>query len=266
MNKLKVYLAGKVGGKKWNFARLIEDKKIDWRSSDGNKHGEHDFGGAQYTYGALRCEVQDWAISRLEESDLLVAYLDRPTSFGSIAEIAYQSAKGKPSIVFVKEHPDNHLLWDDWVKSHNGKMYDAYWFVSCFPHVHPYTVDSAETAADFFQRVIINRYLCESPMEVAFFEAAVHRIREVIPQYIFGDFRLDFAIPTAKLAIEIDGHDYHSSKGQRQADASRDRTLIKAGWTPIRFTGSEIFRDVEHCVENVVDILKSRKPELLCLN
>ena len=52
--------------------------------------------------------------------------------------------------------------------------------------------------------------------------------------------RLDFAlVPTGasgpKLAIELDGHGFHSSKEALESDASRDRALGRAGWTPIRF-------------------------------
>ena len=54
-------------------------------------------------------------------------------------------------------------------------------------------------------------------------------------------YRLDFAIPEKKIAIEVDGHEFHSTKEQRTKDAVRDRNLQLEGWRVFRFTGSEIY-------------------------
>jgi len=70
-------------------------------------------------------------------------------------------------------------------------------------------------------------------------------------------YRVDFTITggTRKLAVEIDGHEFHASKAARSADAARDIALTKAGWTPVRFTGSDIWRNADDCAARALDLL-----------
>jgi hypothetical protein len=49
-------------------------------------------------------------------------------------------------------------------------------------------------------------------------------------------FRLDFAYPDHKVAIEYDGWDAHRSRTSFDADRRRDRILQLAGWTVLRIT------------------------------
>lgn len=95
----------------------------------------------------------------------------------------------------------------------------------------------------------------ESPIETMLLKALYSHIA-VVPQYNVGPFRLDFAIPSAKIAIEVDGHDYHKTKEQRTHDSRRDRFLQANGWRILRFTGTEIYRDVEQCVREILAIVK----------
>jgi very-short-patch-repair endonuclease len=76
----------------------------------------------------------------------------------------------------------------------------------------------------------------------------------VTPQHQIRQFRVDFAVVERRLVVELDGHDYHSTKEQRGADASRDRILTGWGWTVLRYTGSEIHSDVHACVGEVAQI------------
>ena len=45
-----------------------------------------------------------------------------------------------------------------------------------------------------------------------------------------------------KIAIECDGHDFHSSKEQIRKDSMRTRKLMSQGWRVIRYSGSEIYQ------------------------
>lgn len=80
----------------------------------------------------------------------------------------------------------------------------------------------------------------------------------------FGDsekhsrYRVDFILRDARLIIELDGHEYHSTPEQLENDAIRQRYLTRAGFSVIRFTGREIKRNVMDCVENVRAIYKER--------
>jgi len=79
-----------------------------------------------------------------------------------------------------------------------------------------------------------------------------------IPQYKLmvdeNNYRLDFAliyekfindelIKEVKIAIECDGHDFHSSKEQIRKDSIRSRKLMSNGWRVIRYSGSEIYQN-----------------------
>jgi very-short-patch-repair endonuclease len=70
-------------------------------------------------------------------------------------------------------------------------------------------------------------------------------------------YRVDFMIyyEGTAYAVEVDGHDWHKSKRQRAYDAARDRFLEMRGVSTIRFTGSEIHRDVRGCVFQLIDCL-----------
>lgn len=73
-----------------------------------------------------------------------------------------------------------------------------------------------------------------------------------------GRFRVDFILKDARLIIELDGHDYHSTKEQLENDAIRQRYLSRAGYTVIRFTGREINNNPSSCVSEVREIYKER--------
>lgn len=80
----------------------------------------------------------------------------------------------------------------------------------------------------------------------------------------FGDknkhfrYRVDFILMDARLIIELDGHNYHSSPEQLKNDSKRQRYLSRAGFTVIRFTGSEIVNDCAECVSEVRAIYRER--------
>jgi very-short-patch-repair endonuclease len=97
----------------------------------------------------------------------------------------------------------------------------------------------------------------ESPIEEKFWNAL--RLEHFItPQFRIGRYRVDFAIESHKIAIELDGHEFHKSKEQRTNDAERERYLQRQGWHVIRFTGTEIWNDVGQCISDMVAIMNSR--------
>src|SRR5207253_9305895 len=101
---MKIYLAGKVAGEKWNL--IPSPTKHQWESSDGGNHSEHNYGYSACVLSNAYSEqgvVGDCAISELSVSDFLIALLDQPDSFGSIAEIAFFSASDKASLLFAIE-------------------------------------------------------------------------------------------------------------------------------------------------------------------
>lgn len=78
---------------------------------------------------------------------------------------------------------------------------------------------------------------------------------KLFQQYVVGDYRVDFCVPELRLAIEVDGHDFHErTKEQAAADKQRDRALAMAGYRVIRFTGSEIYADPNDAVVECMDV------------
>lgn len=106
----------------------------------------------------------------------------------------------------------------------------------------------------------------ESPIEHRFWAHAygpLSALGRLTPQTNTKEgYRVDFTLTNIpgvdllRVAIELDGHDYHSSQDQRNYDTARDRVLLKAGWQVVRFTGSQINRDVEGCVNECVDLVR----------
>lgn len=92
-----------------------------------------------------------------------------------------------------------------------------------------------------------------SPIERIFFDAW----REAYPdtvlkrQHQIGKYFVDFAHIDTQIAIELDGHEFHSSRKDRTKDYQRQRYIEDQGWSFVRFTGSEVFHDVASCVETV---------------
>lgn len=81
----------------------------------------------------------------------------------------------------------------------------------------------------------------------------------VVPQNPIDLYIVDFYIETwfgSKVAVEIDGQEYHKTKEQRFHDYQRERYLQKRNVQIIRFTGTEVFINAEACVENLLEILQ----------
>ena len=97
--------------------------------------------------------------------------------------------------------------------------------------------------------------LCESPIELRFFVYAMHKIPGLHPQVVVDSYRIDLAVPEKKVAIELDGHEFHKSREQRTYDAKRQRYLQRQGWQVIRFTGTEIYEDVFKCIDEAIEII-----------
>jgi very-short-patch-repair endonuclease len=81
-----------------------------------------------------------------------------------------------------------------------------------------------------------------------------------------GRYRLDFAIMSVAadvyIAIEVDGHAHHDrTREQARRDRDRDRALTAAGWTVLRFAGSEVWANARGCVKEVIKMLLPEKAQ-----
>ena len=79
-------------------------------------------------------------------------------------------------------------------------------------------------------------------------------------------FRVDVAVFPREpdqcwpvVVVEVDGHEFHErTKQQAQRDKSRDRALTAAGYTVVRFTGSEVWRNPVSCAEEVLRLYEAK--------
>lgn len=77
-------------------------------------------------------------------------------------------------------------------------------------------------------------------------------------QHPVGAYRVDIAIPEAKLAIESDGHRFHSTNEQLEADATRQNALVAEGWTPLRFSAAQAFLRPADVAEQIAKEARKR--------
>lgn len=103
---------------------------------------------------------------------------------------------------------------------------------------------------------VINSYKIESPIEQILYQK-IYRIGlfKIIPQYNIDYYIVDFLIRDDEdkdiLVIECDGFEYHN-KFYMQRDYERQRYLQLKGYLFMRFTGSEIYNNVDECAREII--------------
>lgn len=68
-----------------------------------------------------------------------------------------------------------------------------------------------------------------------------------------GEYRLDFAYPNRKLAIEVEGYAWHHDPAKVAADHARRNELQRQGWTVLVFTWTHIRDDPEQVISDIVN-------------
>lgn len=104
---------------------------------------------------------------------------------------------------------------------------------------------------------------CGSPIEEMLLNALYPRLRVkerdlLCAQYDFPIDRVrkpDFAFPQLKITIYCDGWEYHQDKPAFHQDRSESRLLQSMGWAVLRFTGGEIYNDVNGVVNEILAFL-----------
>lgn len=102
-----------------------------------------------------------------------------------------------------------------------------------------------------------------SPIEQMFKDACSEKGISFDEEEQVSRYRVDFIDESRKLIIELDGHESHKSKEDRTYDAKRDRQLQREGYTVIRFTGSEIYKNSASCVDEVLQVTNAIEPDVI---
>lgn len=77
------------------------------------------------------------------------------------------------------------------------------------------------------------------------------RFRRQVP---IGPYIVDFASPSARLVVEVDG-ETHSTDAERARDARRTTFLEDEGWRVLRFWNAEVFENEDGVVEAIREAL-----------
>ena len=96
-----------------------------------------------------------------------------------------------------------------------------------------------------------------SPIEESFWAIAKDAIPELEREAWIGKYRVDFLVRHKKVIIELYGYQWHSTKGKLTQDAERERDLQRQGYHVVRFTGSEVHRNVQKCIRDVLAIART---------
>lgn len=63
-------------------------------------------------------------------------------------------------------------------------------------------------------------------------------------QMPIAGYIVDFAAPAHRLIVELDGSQ-HGTLGHVKKDLARDRALLAAGWTVLRFWNADVIQDLD---------------------
>jgi hypothetical protein len=86
---------------------------------------------------------------------------------------------------------------------------------------------------------------------------------EAIPEHVVTDEHggfiavVDFAYPTRRLAIEVDGYEFHSSPKAVDHGYARDRLLITHGWRPLHFSWNDVERHPDRVASGILGTLRA---------
>ncbi len=223
-----------------------------------NEHGVGAHSGGEFSSGhyddkLLTMEAtKRRCLNAIQDADLLFAWIDNPTCYGTIAEIGYARALGKTI----------------WIAG--PERFADLWFVYEMADKHRFSLEYHDQPHLLLDEMIdreIDRkqtYKFDSPIEESFWNAWSKSFQsdfKLIPQHPIGKYRVDFAHASSKTVIELDGFASHSSTEDIANDRKRQRWLEEQGWYVIRFGGKEISSDAAHCAEETWQILARRQKE-----
>ena len=69
-----------------------------------------------------------------------------------------------------------------------------------------------------------------------------------------GNYIVDFYCPAAKLIVEIDGGQHYSKEGTEK-DKVRDNYVLRLGFTVLRFSDREVFKNINGVLERIYEHL-----------
>lgn len=84
-------------------------------------------------------------------------------------------------------------------------------------------------------------------------------------EYPAGIYQYDFALVNEKIDIEIDG-DTHKKEKVLKKDKRRDEWSIERGWRVLRISASDVIKNVNFCINKLLEIIKFPLLEIKMVN
>ncbi len=106
---------------------------------------------------------------------------------------------------------------------------------------------------------------CESELElwghvhVFDYPGLRHAVRQKVVPVQGRYYRLDVAYDEERVAIELDGHRWHSTRAQRESDMQRDAALASIDWITLRYSHARLHHDVAGCRRDTLATLAARR-------
>ena len=75
------------------------------------------------------------------------------------------------------------------------------------------------------------------------------------------EYPIDFAIPSIKLGIEVDGEFFHTHQEKQVKDKERDAKLALQGWTILRYTDKELEENPQEVIKGVIAMIMKKEME-----
>lgn len=169
----------------------------------------------------------------------------------SLLEMAMRCADeegAKRSSTLSRISEDGRFPFESWARE-NGYPYRAAWV--------PFLTRCGSAAEVYFVRPFLEREGCQ----VRGITATLGPV-SVTLQYEIKGYYADVLVTDGafQLAIEVDGLAFHHrSREQITADYLRQRRIVARGYTVIRFTAPEVFKDAAECWRQVDAILAARR-------
>lgn len=199
-----------------------------------------------------REQIKRLCMDAMSKADILFFWFDSLDAYGTLAELVFMNTCLEMHNLAAIASGRKEVKQYYFVASPDFNAIDQMWLA--FRLVSKTTFLTAETPRAAFTQTIaqIEDAVEYSPIEKAFIEKWRAKYGNgIYPQFDVPGFRyrVDFAFPQDKVAIELDGYEYHNSKEQFTKDRQRQRDMELAGWRFVRFSGSEIYKDVAACVD-----------------
>ena len=225
-----------------------------------------------------RDQVRRLCLDAIRRSDVVFAWLDDPTAYGTIAELGYAHALGKRIVLAVPPCPTPDV-YEHSFAGHGSlitcdcMIHGDTWFVAGMvaSRLDIFKTVDAITAWDWWieNEITFDNYERrrrelregQNEVELMFWDAhenyrGTQWIHDLEPQYKISaggkNYRLDFYSPSRKFAIEVDGLRWHNGDSWIK-DRNRQRDLENAGIRFHRYAAKEVMNDAQDCYRQAAE-------------